>query len=134
MNFDEIEEYIGCQLPEEYKTEINSQVKFNIEYKDWELFSDEELVKEINLSGNIMPYFKILEGHYNDSKGFRFKGRSKLKNAIAIGYENGDVLFFDKKLQLYIFYLSSQEVVKVANGFKALKMLYQKSKSKKTRA
>ena len=121
MNFDEIEDYLGSSLPEEYKSQISTPQKYNIEYKDWELFSDNELIKEINLSGNKLPYFKILEGHYKDSEGFDFKGRSKLKTAVAIGYENGDILFFDEKMHVYIFYLSSQEVVKIANSFKSLK-------------
>ncbi|MCM8529146.1 MAG: SMI1/KNR4 family protein [Lentisphaeraceae bacterium] len=129
MNLTEIENYLGAKLPQEYLAELNNGSKYEIEYKEWVLFSEEELKREINLSGNKMPYFKILEGHFIDSEGFSFPNRTKLKTAVAISDENSDILFFDKKLQVYIYFLSSQEVIKVAKSFKELEKYKIKPKS-----
>lgn len=120
MNFREIEKYLGKALPQEYKDEINSDIKYKIEYKEWPLFSESELMKEINLSGHRLPYYKILEGYFKIYDDVKFKNKVKLKKAVAISDENSDILFFDNHLAVYIFFHSSLEVIKVANSFKDL--------------
>lgn len=121
MNISEIEKYLGNTLPQGYKDEIISDSKYKIEYKEWPLFSESELMKEINLSGHRLPYYKILEGYFKIYDDVKFKNKVKLKKAIAISDENSDILFFDNHLAVYIFFHSSLEVIKVANSFEELK-------------
>lgn len=119
-----IDNLIEDLLPDNYfKYLIGSDFKIKLhlckEEEDFNLYNLEQLKEEINIDGEL--YFRIgkLKGFFNTLKevGYEFSKKEieLFENALAIGDENGDVLFIDKRednSKLYIFYPDGGDIEK----------------------
>jgi hypothetical protein len=123
MNFDTFEKFLGSELPDAYKAYLikGANDRFLAEDKKWRLYSYEELLEGIVFSGRSMPTYQILGGHMDDLKEFKPSLVPEVvQPSLAIGEDNGDILFFDVECRVHAFLHSSLEFVPIADCFEGL--------------
>lgn len=110
-------------LPEEYfnylKEKDQLAIKVTKDRDEFNLFSIAELFTNISIDKNEYLTIFQLKGYFNTLKevGYEFSKKEieLFENALAIGDENGDVLFIDKREEnskLYIFYPDGGDIEK----------------------
>jgi hypothetical protein len=122
------------ELPAEYKTFLEAHTGSKpYEYGDvrgWRLATSDKLLQDVNIDGNKQPYVHQLRGYTatleevfdgdatTDAKGNDY-AFSRLAEGIAIGENNGDVLFLDpsNKFSVWCFHHDGGDVERLTASF-----------------